>query len=96
MRIVGIKPLPDEIGMGLVLGEDDRLPEAIPTGNLLTVGHQMLQHLVHRILVEEPLIDFFRLHASGRIPLFVPLHGIPLLLLLFGELVVGNPFALEL
>lgn len=52
MRIVRIEALGDEIGMRLVLRENDRLAEAVAARDLDAACHQVREHLVDRVLVE--------------------------------------------
>jgi hypothetical protein len=46
VRVVGIEALGDELGVVVVLGEDDGLAQPVATGHLLPLGHQGLEHLV--------------------------------------------------
>ena len=94
--VVGIEPLRDVFRMVLVFGKDDRLPQTIPSGHLLAMDHQVLQHPVHGVFVEEPLIDYLWFYISRLISLLIPLQGIPGFLLLLGEILVGNPLPGEL
>ena len=96
VRVVGVEPLGDELGVVLVLGEQDRLAEPVAAGDRQAPRHQVLQDLVHRVLVEQPLVDRLGLHAVGDVAVLVPLQRVPLVLLLFGQLVVPDPLALEL
>src|SRR5699024_4040781 len=38
----------NEFGVRLVLGEDDRLADPVPTGHGVSLAHQGRQHLVHQ------------------------------------------------
>ncbi|WP_305807026.1 hypothetical protein, partial [Stenotrophomonas sp. YIM B06876] len=80
VRVVGIKALGNEFGMLLVLGKDDGLANAVATRHAVAACHERLQHLVHRIDVEEPLVDGFCRHFVGRGAgiVVVPLQRIPL------------------
>src|SRR5262249_29631918 len=88
VRIIDIKTLSDELRMVVILGEDYGLSQAIPTGDRKTTGHQVLQHLVHGILIEEPPVYSFGLHASWYRTVVVPVERIPLVFFFFGQLVV--------
>jgi hypothetical protein len=57
LRIVGIEALDDEVCMCLVLGEDDRLPDPVATCHPLAVSHEVCEHLVYRVFVEEPCVQ---------------------------------------
>ena len=46
----------DILGVVLVLGEDDRLPEPIAARDALSTRHEMFQDLVDRVGVEQPLV----------------------------------------
>ena len=96
VRVVGVEALRDELGVVLVLGEQDGLAEPVAAGHRQTPGHEVFQDLVHRVLVEQPLVDRLGLHAIGDVTVFVPLQRVPLILVLFGQLVVLDPLALEL
>lgn len=85
-----------ELGVRLILGEDDRLAETVAARHCLPARHQVREHLVDRVLVEEPLVDRRRFHPVWRAFVLVPLERVPLLLFFLGELVVGDPLAREL
>ena len=68
MRVVDVEPLGDELGVVVVLGEDDGLAQPVAASHLLPARHQMLQHLVHGVRIEQPLVDRFCLHSSGTLP----------------------------
>ena len=63
MRVILIEALGDELRMVVILGEDDRLSEPVAACHLLPAGHQVFEHLVHCIRVEQPPIDCRRFHA---------------------------------
>ena len=52
-RVIGDEPFVDEVGVALVLGEDDRLAQAVSAGDLDPVGHEVLERLVDRVGVEQ-------------------------------------------
>ncbi len=80
----------------LVLGEDDRLAQPVAARDLEAARHQVLQHLVHGVLVEQPLVDRLGLDPVGHRAVVVPLQRVPLVLVLFRQLVVLDALALEL
>ena len=82
VRVVGVEALGDELGVGLVLGEDDRLAEPVAARDLQAARHQVLQHLVDGVLVEQPLVDRRGLDPVGDVAVLVPLQRVPLVLLL--------------
>ena len=94
--VVDVETLRNELGVCLVLGEDDRLPDPIPASNRLSMRHQMREDLVDRVLIEEPLVNSLRFDAIWNVAFLVPLQGVPLFLLLFRELVVLDPASLKL
>jgi hypothetical protein len=98
VRVVGVEALGDELGVALVLGEDDRLAQPVAAGDLEPVRHQVLEHLVDGVLVEQPLVDRRGLDGWSGTPssVLVPFQRVPLVLLLFGQLVVADALALEL
>ena len=72
------------------------LPSRSPPATAHAARHQVLQHLVHGVLVEQPLVDGLRLDAVGHVAFVVPFQRVPLVLVLFRELVVLDALALEL
>ena len=95
MRVGKIEPLGDEAGVMLVLGEYDRLAEPVAGGDLLAVGHQMLEDLVDGISVEEPPVDGGGVHAVGDLAVLVPLKLVPLVLLVFRQVVIADALPLK-
>ena len=61
VRVVDVEPLRDELRMVVILGEDDGLAQAVPAGHFQAARHQVLQHLVHGIFVEQPAVYRLRL-----------------------------------
>ena len=90
-----VEALLDELGVGLVLGEDDRLAEPVAAGDLVAVGHQGGEHLVDGVLVEQEPVELLGVDRVRR-PVLAPVEGVPLVLLLLGQLVVGDALAEEL
>ena len=68
MRIVGVEPLLDELRVVLVLGEDDGLAQPVAARHLQPVGHQVRQHLVDRVVVEQPLVDRLGARRCRAVP----------------------------
>ncbi len=96
LGVVDVEALGDELGVRLVLGEDDRLAQPVPAVDLGAVEHQVGEHLVDGVGVEQPLVQRRSRHHVGRVAaLVVPFEFVPLLLLLLGEVVVVDAFALE-
>ena len=82
----------------MVTGKDNRLGQAVSSVNLVAMFHQVLQHFVNRILVEEPAIDGRRIDTiwdALRISVFSPIQILPLGLLLLAQRVVINPLPWE-
>lgn len=96
MRVVRVEALRDEVSVGLVLGKDDRLSQAIAPSHRDSARHQMLQHLVHGVLVEQPFVDRRSVHLTWDRAVFVPIECIPLVLLVLGEVVILDALALKL
>lgn len=71
MRIGEVEPLLDEFRMGLVLGEDDRIPDPVTACHLHAVNHHMSQHLVDGVGIQQPFVDGLRIVAIRRIAIFV-------------------------
>src|SRR5690606_31183561 len=90
IREILVEALGDEVGMGLVLGEQDGLAQPVAALHLEAMGHQVGQHLVHGIPVEQPFIDRLRIHLIGNVALLVPFEGVPLVLLFLGQIVVAD------
>ena len=82
VRVIDVEALGDEVGMVLVLGKDDGLPQAVAAGHLEAARHQVGEHLVDGVGVEQPLVDRRGLDALGDGAVLVPLDGVPRLLIL--------------
>ena len=52
--------------MALVLGKDDGLADAVAARRLDAAFHQVLQHRVHGVGVEDELIQLFRRDKGGQ------------------------------
>ena len=52
VRVIRVEPFDDELGVPLILGEDDCLAEPVPTCDLLAAGHQVFENLVDGVGVE--------------------------------------------
>ena len=95
VRVIDIEALRDELRMVMILGEDDRLAQPIAACHFKAAGHQMLQHLVHGIFVEQPPVDRLGFDAIRYRTVVAPIQRVPLFFFFFGQFVVGDPFALE-
>jgi hypothetical protein len=83
LRVVGDEPLVDEVGVALVLGEDDRLAQPVAARHLDAVPHQHFQHLVYGVDVEQKLVELGRVHPVGRVQrvavfVLTPVEQIPI------------------
>lgn len=96
LGVVGVEAGPDELGVVVVAGEDDRLAEPVTPGNAMPAGHQRLEHLVHGVGVEQPLVDCVRGDQVGDVAVLVPFARVPRVLLFLGEVVVADPLPGEL
>ena len=90
VRIVRVEARTDELGMGAVLGEDDGLAEPVAVLDLDPVRHQVLEHAVDGVGVEQPLVERRRIDGARNGAAVVPFQRVPRLLLLVGELVVAD------
>ncbi len=95
VRVIEIEPLGDELRVVVILGKNDGLSQAIAAGHFKAARHQMLQHLVDGIFVEKPAVYRLGFDAIGYCTVVAPFERIPLFFFFFGQLVVGDPFALE-
>ena len=84
VRIVRVEAFSDELGMVVVLGEDDGLAQPVAACDLLAVGHQVLKHLVDRVRVEQPLVDRCGFDLVRDRAVLVPFQRVPLLLFFIG------------
>ena len=66
-RVVDIEAFLDEVGVLLVLGEDDRLAQSVAASNSYAFGHQVLEHPVDGVGVEEPLVELCGAYLVGRL-----------------------------
>ena len=60
------KTLPNELRMALVLGKDNGLADAVAARRLDAPFHQVLQHRVHGVGVEDELIQLFGWDKGGQ------------------------------
>ena len=67
LRIQLAKPFPDKFRMALVLGKDDGFADAVTARRLDAPFHQVLQHRVHGVGVEDELIQLFGGIKVGRV-----------------------------
>ena len=84
-----IEPLQNKLRMALVLDKDDGFPQPVTARHFYAPLHQVLEHNVHRCLVEYELIerrrgDEVRHHAVLHEILLIPL------LVLVGQVVIGD------
>ena len=80
----------------VIAREDDRLGQSVAAVDGVAVLHEMLQHLVDRVAVEEPVVDGrsvdpFRQGATVLV--VAPVEALPLRLLFFAERVVIDALA---
>jgi hypothetical protein len=54
VEVILVEALADVLSVQLIFGEDDGLAEAIATLHALVTSHQVFEHLVDRVLVEQP------------------------------------------
>ncbi len=97
-RVVVVEPLLDERRVLVVAREDDRLGQAVPTVDLVAVLHQMPQHLVDGVAVEEPVVDGGRVdpvRQPAAVLVVAPVEALPLRLLFLAERVVVDAVARE-
>ena len=66
LRVELAKALPDKLRMALVLGKDDGLADAVTARRLDAAFHQVLQHRVHGVGVEDELIQLFGWDEGGQ------------------------------
>ena len=96
LGVVEVEALLDELGVGLVLGEDDGLAEPVAAGDLVPVGHQGGEDLVDGVGVEQEPVELLGGDGVGDVAVLVPLEGVPVVLLLLGQVVVADALAQEL
>ena len=93
MRIIGIEAIDDELGMVVVLGENDRLTKAITVRYLETLRHQVFKYLVDRVVVEQPLIDGRSLDLRRDRARLVPFDRVPVFLLFLRKIIIADALA---
>jgi len=96
LGVIGIEALGNEVRMGVVLGKDDGLAQAVTASHFLALGHQVAQHLVHGVGVEQPLVQCGGVHRIGDVAFFVPLQCVPPFFLFFRQVLVLDALALVL
>ena len=62
VRVMVVKALFNEISMLLVYGKDDGLAQPIAAIHFQAMGHQVGQHLVDGVFVEQKLVHFASAH----------------------------------
>ena len=96
--VLVVEPLFDELRVRMVAGENDRLGRPVAALDFVPVLHQVLQHFVDGILVEQPTVDGGRIDAIRQVSGFhivPPVQGFPPLLFLVAEGVVVDALAGE-
>ena len=71
--------------MVVIAREDDRLGQSVATVDLVAVLHEMLQHLVDSVAVEQPTVDGGRvdlIRQPDAVFVVTPIEALPLRLLL--------------
>ena len=66
LRVELAKAFPDELRMALVLGKDDGFADAVAARRLDAPFHQVLQHRVHGVGVEDELVQLFGRDEGGQ------------------------------
>ena len=87
-----VEALRDEVGMALVLREDDRLGQRVAAGHLVPGFHEQREHLVDSVGVEQKPIDLVGVDGIRR-AVVTPVHEIPHVLLSRAQVVVTNALA---
>ncbi|RWX44403.1 hypothetical protein H206_02121 [Candidatus Electrothrix aarhusensis] len=91
--IIEVKTLFDKGGMLMVAGKDDGLGQPVPAFHRMPMLHKVLEHLIHRVLVKEPVIDgrcIDLVRESVRLPIITPVQLFPLGLFLSTEQIIVN------
>ena len=66
LRVELAKAFPDKLRVALVLGKDDGLADAVAARRLDAPFHQVLQHRVHGVGVEDELVQLFGWDEGGQ------------------------------
>ena len=96
LRVVVIETLLDELGVRVVASKEDRFGQPIPAFYCVAMLHQVLEHLVYRVLVEEPAVDgggVDPVRQTALVHVIAPVEALPLFLLFVAERVVVDAFA---
>jgi hypothetical protein len=81
----------------LFLAKDDGLAQPVAARHFVAARHQHLQHLVHGVGVEQPLVHGLGAHLVGACAVFVPLQfASHCFALVVAQLGVLDALALEL
>ena len=84
-RVVAVEARFDERRMLVIAREDDRLGKSVATVDGAAVLHEMLQHLVDGVAVEQPTVDGGRVDPFRQpaiILVVTPVEALPLRLAL--------------
>ena len=82
--------------MRVIAREDDGFGQPVAAFDVVAVLHEMLQHLVGGVGVEEPAVDgggIDPLQSPAVVPLIAPVEALPLCLLFLAERVVVDALA---
>ena len=67
MGIVLVEPLHDELGVRMIGREHDRLAELAAAFDLQAVLHHIAEHLIDRVLVEQPAVQRGGIDLIGHV-----------------------------
>ena len=77
LGVVDVEALRDELGVLLVLGEDDGLAEPVAAGDLVAVRHQRGEDLVDGVGVEQEPVELLGGDRVGDVAVLAPLAASP-------------------
>ena len=86
---VRVEAFLDELGVLLVLREDDRLAEHVAALDVLSLIDEDLEDLVDGVFVEQPAVQDCGIHLVGDVAV-LPFEGVPLLAFLVAEVGVAD------
>ena len=98
MRVVEIETLLDEYRVVVIAGEDDGLAESVASFDLEAFFHQVLEHFVYRVGIEQPTVDCGGLHGVRCADVAVvvsPVERFPFGFLRIAEIIVADAVAGE-
>ena len=90
LRILSIEDFQNLFRVRVALGKDDRLADPVAVVDLQPFGHQHMQHLADRVLIEDPLVQRRRRDPLQQLAVFIDKRVLIRRLVLVGQLIIDD------